>query len=132
MLEDSPTYGSIESSESVRRQLADQSLVFNAVKTDEWFHHLFPDIWAICQQKVDNDVAKKEATREERGRVFKVEIRDNAGNDAAALAAAEQRDCCERAECGCLHSDVFLIPLTIIFCLLFFLVLAIAVVVAMS
>jgi len=112
MLEDSPTYGSIETSDANKRQLALQSLKFNAEKTDEWFSNLFPDIFALCTFKPED---KKEAKGEET---------TTSGDLHAAVEMPEDEVDVRQMRCACQPSDLttFLIPLVIFPCILLFLI----------
>ena len=115
MLEETPTYGSIETSDEIKRQLARQSLQFNVEKTDEWFPYLFPDIFARSSEVKDG---KQERPKEETA--------STKGGLNVAVVMPEDV-VVPPAHCACQPSDltVFLVPLVVFLSvLLFFIVLA--------
>jgi len=129
MLEDTPTYGSIDSSDSTKQHLAAESHRFNAEKTDQWFRQLFPDIWVVCREKMDREDAEAAVPHLDRGRPIKIDILD-AGNELTEDVDAEDVEY-PQADCCCSQADLFLVPIAIFFCLAVLVLLAIAVVLSL-
>ena len=127
MLEETPTYGSIDSTDSAKRQLATLSHRFNAEKTDPWFRQLFPDIWAACRERAD--AADSVIGGQNRGRPVKIDIA-GAENESPDDADAEVADFPREDGC-CLHADLILLPIVLFFCLAVIVLLAVAVVLSL-
>jgi len=108
MLEDAPTYGSIETTDLVKRQMARQSQQFNAEKSDEWFPYLFPDIFSHCS--VDAKHNADEGLKEEK----------SACMEHAVVVVPDDDVVVQQKHCDCQPSDltVFLVPLAVFLCLL--------------
>ena len=132
MVEDSPTYGSVQTTDLVKRKLAEQSLRFNVEKCDEWFHYLFPNVYEDCRRGIQ---AKEEAEEEERKKretekrydgETRLNMVDAAENEAAEVAAAGDGCHC------CLVAEFFLFPFLVFFCVILITLLILAFVVSIA
>ncbi|KAG0724795.1 Ubiquitin-conjugating enzyme E2 J2 [Chionoecetes opilio] len=82
----SPTFGSIETSDSEKRQLAQQSLSFNL--KSKIFTELFPE----TTEKIENKLAERERELAERARAAesgRQSVEDPAGSDSGSALTAE-------------------------------------------
>jgi len=121
MVEETPTYGSMETSTEVKQEFARQSLQFNVEKNDEWFPFLFPDIFARCSLAVKSD--EEDRSKEEE---------PNTKSSSDVVVDVPEEDVVVRPKhCACQHGDVMalLFLLLVLLGILFILLLLIFVLV---
>lgn len=130
MVEDSPTYGSMQTTDLVKRKLAEQSLRFNVEKGDEWFHYLFPNVYEDCRRGIqaqgeEEERRKREIEKRNDGET-RLNMTDAVENEAAEVAAAGDGCNC------CLVAEFFLFPFLVFFCVILITLLILAFVVSIA